>query len=70
MPQSLRRKLGIGPKTKLPVYPYSDSLIMKRLEIGDDCLVAGGGSRKAPRSPTALARRAEADGLRWRRGST
>ncbi len=35
IPQSLRRKLGIGPKTKLLVYPYSDSLIMKRLEIGD-----------------------------------
>jgi AbrB family looped-hinge helix DNA binding protein len=35
IPQSLRRKLGIEAKTKLLVYHYSGSLIMKRLDIGD-----------------------------------
>jgi len=35
IPQSLRKKLGIEAKTKLLVYPYSDSLIMKRLDVGD-----------------------------------
>lgn len=35
IPQNLRRRLGIEAKTKLLVYPYSDSLIMKRLDIED-----------------------------------
>ncbi len=35
IPQSLREKLGIRPKSKLLVYGYEDALIMKRLEIGD-----------------------------------
>lgn len=35
IPQALREKLGIGPKSKLLVYGYGDSLIMKRLEMGD-----------------------------------
>ena len=35
IPQNLRKRLGIGAKTKLLVYPYSDSLIMKRLDVED-----------------------------------
>lgn len=35
IPQSLREKLGIKPKSKLLVYGYGDSLIMKRLEVDD-----------------------------------
>ena len=35
IPQSLRRKLGIEAKSKLLVYPYSDALIMKKLDIED-----------------------------------
>jgi AbrB family looped-hinge helix DNA binding protein len=35
IPQNLRKKLGIEAKTKLLVYPYSDALIMKRLDIED-----------------------------------
>lgn len=33
IPQRLREKLRIGAKTKLLVYPYSDTLIMKKLEV-------------------------------------
>ncbi len=33
IPQNLRRKLQIGAKSKLLVYPYSDALIMKKLDI-------------------------------------
>lgn len=35
IPQSLRQKLGIGPKSKLLVYGYDDALIMKKLDISD-----------------------------------
>ena len=35
IPQSIRKRLGIGPKTKLLVYGYQDSVIMKKLEIPD-----------------------------------
>lgn len=35
IPQSLREKLGIRPKTKLLVYGYNDALIMKKLKIPD-----------------------------------
>jgi AbrB family looped-hinge helix DNA binding protein len=35
IPQSIRQKLGIGPKTKLLVYGYDDAVIMKKLEIPD-----------------------------------
>lgn len=35
IPQAVRKKLGIKPKTKLLVYPYQDALIMKKLEIPD-----------------------------------
>ncbi|MFZ1077218.1 MAG: AbrB/MazE/SpoVT family DNA-binding domain-containing protein [Nitrosotalea sp.] len=35
IPQALRKKLGLGPKTKLLVYGYKDSVIMKKMEIPD-----------------------------------
>ena len=35
IPQSIRQKLGIGPKTKLLVYSYQDAVIMKKLEVPD-----------------------------------
>jgi AbrB family looped-hinge helix DNA binding protein len=35
IPQAIRRKLGIGPKTKLLVYGYNDAVIMKKIEIPD-----------------------------------
>ena len=35
IPQGIREKLGIGPKTKLLVYGYQDAVIMKKLEVPD-----------------------------------
>jgi len=35
IPQSVRDKLGIKPKTKLLVYGYQDVVIMKKLKIPD-----------------------------------
>ena len=35
IPQSLREKLGLKPKTKLLVYGYQDAVIMKKMEIPD-----------------------------------
>ena len=35
IPQSIRRKLGIGAKTKLIIYSYRDAVIMKKLEVPD-----------------------------------
>lgn len=35
IPQSIRQKLGIGPKTKLLVYGYDDAVIMKKMDIPD-----------------------------------
>jgi len=35
IPQNIRKKLGIGPKTKLLVYGYQDAIVMKKLEIPD-----------------------------------
>ena len=35
LPQSIRKKLGIGPKTKLLVYGYQDAVVLKKLEIPD-----------------------------------
>lgn len=35
IPQSIRKKMGIGPKTKLLVYGYDDAVIMKRMDIPD-----------------------------------
>jgi AbrB family looped-hinge helix DNA binding protein len=33
IPQTIRKKLGIKPKTKLLVYGYQDAVIMKKLEV-------------------------------------
>ncbi len=35
IPQAIRRKLGIGTKTKLIVYGYRDTVIMKKLGVPD-----------------------------------
>ena len=35
IPQTIRKKLGIEPKTKLLVYGYQDAVIMKKLEVPD-----------------------------------
>jgi AbrB family looped-hinge helix DNA binding protein len=35
IPQTIRVKLGIEPKTKLLVYGYQDAVIMKKLEVPD-----------------------------------
>lgn len=35
IPQSIRKKLGIVPKTKLLVYGYEDAVIMKKLNVPD-----------------------------------
>ncbi|MGI0089144.1 MAG: AbrB/MazE/SpoVT family DNA-binding domain-containing protein [Nitrosopumilaceae archaeon] len=35
IPQSLRVRLGLKPKTKLIVYGYKDAVIMKRMDIPD-----------------------------------
>jgi len=35
LPQSIRKRLGIGPKTKLLVYGYQDAVVLKKLEIPD-----------------------------------
>jgi AbrB family looped-hinge helix DNA binding protein len=35
IPQAIREKLRIGPKTKLLVYGYQDAVIMKKMEIPD-----------------------------------
>ena len=35
IPQSIRERLGIGPKTKLLVYGYQDAVVLKKLEIPD-----------------------------------
>ncbi len=35
IPQSLREKLGLKPKTKLLVYGYQNAVIMKKMEIPD-----------------------------------
>jgi AbrB family looped-hinge helix DNA binding protein len=32
IPQSMRHKLGINAKSKLLIYPYQDTLIMKKLD--------------------------------------
>lgn len=33
IPHAIRKKLGIKPKTKLLIYGYQDSVIMKKLEV-------------------------------------
>lgn len=35
IPQAVRKRLGIRPKTKLIVYGYQDAVIMKKLEVPD-----------------------------------
>jgi AbrB family looped-hinge helix DNA binding protein len=35
IPQTIRKKLGIGPKTKLLIYGYQDAVIMKKLQMPD-----------------------------------
>jgi AbrB family looped-hinge helix DNA binding protein len=35
IPQTIREKLGIAPKTKLLVYGYKDAVIMKKLKVPD-----------------------------------
>jgi AbrB family looped-hinge helix DNA binding protein len=35
IPQSIRKKLGIKPKTKFLVYGRGDTVIMKKLELPD-----------------------------------
>ena len=35
IPQSIRKKLGLGPKTKLLVYGYQDAVVLKKMEIPD-----------------------------------
>jgi AbrB family looped-hinge helix DNA binding protein len=35
IPQSIRKELGIKPKTKFPVYGRGDTVIMKKLELPD-----------------------------------
>jgi len=35
IPQAIREKLSIGPKTKLLVYGYDDGLILKKIKVPD-----------------------------------
>ncbi|MEM2940030.1 MAG: hypothetical protein QW304_00540 [Thermoproteota archaeon] len=35
VPQEIRKKLGITPKTKLLVYGYRDVVILKKIEVPD-----------------------------------
>ena len=35
IPQTIRKKLGIKPKTKLLIYGYQDAVIMKKLKVPD-----------------------------------
>ena len=35
IPQTIRKKLGWDPKTKLLVYAYQDVVILKKLEVPD-----------------------------------
>lgn len=35
IPQSIRVRLGLRPKTKLIVYGYKDAVILKKMEIPD-----------------------------------
>ena len=35
IPQDLREKLGIGPKSKLLVYGHGDALVMKKIEVDE-----------------------------------
>ncbi len=35
IPQEIRRRLGITPKTKMLVYGYRDAVILKKIEVPD-----------------------------------
>jgi AbrB family looped-hinge helix DNA binding protein len=35
IPQEIRRKLGITPKTKMLVYGYRDTVILKKIKVPD-----------------------------------
>jgi AbrB family looped-hinge helix DNA binding protein len=35
IPQGIRQKLGITPKTKMLVYGYRDAVILKKIEVPD-----------------------------------
>lgn len=35
IPLPIRKKLGVGPRTRLLVYGYQDAVIMKKMEIPD-----------------------------------
>ncbi len=35
IPQSIRKKMGIGPKTKLLIYGYGEAVIMKKFDVPD-----------------------------------
>ncbi|MEM4727723.1 MAG: AbrB/MazE/SpoVT family DNA-binding domain-containing protein [Candidatus Bathyarchaeia archaeon] len=35
IPKSIRKKLGLEPKTKLLIYGYQDAVILKKLEVPD-----------------------------------
>ena len=35
IPQSIWKRMGIGPKTKLLIYGYDDAVIMKKLDVPD-----------------------------------
>lgn len=35
IPQTIRKKLGLEPKTKLLVYEYQDAVILKKIEVPD-----------------------------------
>jgi AbrB family looped-hinge helix DNA binding protein len=35
IPQAIREKLRIGPKSKLLVYGYQDAVIMKKMDVPD-----------------------------------
>jgi len=35
IPQALREKLGIKPKTRLLVYGYQDTIVLKKLYVPD-----------------------------------
>ncbi len=35
IPQALREKLGIKPKTKLMVYGFEDAIVMKKIDLPD-----------------------------------
>lgn len=35
IPQAIRKKLGLEPKTKLLVYGYEDAVILKKMQVPD-----------------------------------